>query len=462
MDVENASITDKRVIINGAGLSGALLACLLCQSGLNVILIEKRKDPRKHGFDEGRSINLALAERGFHALCLAGLTNDVIKRSVPMYGRMIHSVETDPALHHYGLNKEKIWSVNRADLACCLLDATERAGAVIKFESHIREVKFTAKTLSLVSGEQLSYDLLVGADGADSSVRKQLSSVIDLGLHSIPLEHGYKELKIPPGHNHGAFQLYPNALHIWPRGGFMCIALPNIDGSFTTTLFLPHKTSDPERPFAFSELSNGTKARAFFNSHFGDLSNLVTNLETDFENNPIGKLKTLRVECWQAFDSVVLIGDAAHPMVPFHGQGMNCALEDAVTLFESLTSYPRDLGRSLSDYEHKRKPNASAIQDMALENYREMRHSVCTQSYMLERDLSNWIAQHYPERFVPRYSLVTFSRVPYEIAYKRGQIQSQLLQRLTKDCLQFSDIDLEAVKMAVHSELSDAPREFNN
>lgn len=451
---EHRGLSKKRVVINGAGLSGAFLACLLCKSGFKVELIEKRRDPRKYGFDSGRSINLALADRGVHALELAGLSDEVLKRAVPMYGRMVHHNHAEAELHHYGLNKEKIWSINRGELACCLLEAAEKSGANIRFESQIEQMDFQAKTVLLSTAEQLAYDLLVGADGADSLIRKHLSSQMDLGIQTFPLAHGYKELEIPATED-GSFQLCPNALHIWPKGGFMCIALPNANGSFTVTLFLPHETEKPEDLYAFSRIQDGEKARDFFNIHFSDASELIENLEKDFDQNPTGKLKTLRMEHWQAFDSVVLVGDAAHPMVPFHGQGMNCALEDVVTLVDSLASHSSQQSEALQEYERKRKPNAYAIQEMALENYREMRHGVSTKSYLLERDLSNWIAERYPEKFIPRYSLVTFSRVPYEYAYKRGQSQRELLQRFTKDCHTFDEIDLSAVVKAVNEELSD-------
>ena len=455
---EHRGLSKKRVVINGAGLSGALLACLLCQSGFKVELIEKRRDPRKYGFNSGRSINLALADRGVHALELAGLSDEVLKRAVPMYGRMVHHSHAVAELHRYGLNKEKIWSINRGELACCLLDAAESAGANIRFGSQIEQLDFQAKMVLVSSGEQLTYELLVGADGADSVVRKHLTSQIDLGVQTFPLAHGYKELEIPAAKD-GSFQLYPNALHIWPKGGFMCIALPNANGSFTVTLFLPHETEDSEDLYAFSRLQDGEKARNFFNTNFSDASELIENLEKDFDHNPTGKLKTLRVERWQAFDSIVLVGDAAHPMVPFHGQGMNCALEDVVTLVESLTLHPSQQSEALQEYERKRKPNAYAIQEMALENYREMRHSVSTKSYLLERDLSNWIAERYPEKFIPRYSLVTFSRVSYEFAYKQGQSQRELLKRFTKDCHTFDEIDLSAVAKAVNEELCEFSRD---
>ncbi|CAB3748583.1 MULTISPECIES: FAD-dependent oxidoreductase [Burkholderia] len=435
-----------RLAIAGAGLAGTLAACLLATRGWRVDVFERRTDPRLHGDAGGRSINLALAERGIHALRAARLDVETMHHAVAMRGRMVHTIGEYPHLHPYGRSPgDVIWSIHRGRLNRLLLDAAERAGARVHHDAAVEDIDCGARELILTNGQRVAFDLLIGADGADSRVRAALSRTADLGIDCERQPHGYKELEIPaaPG---GGFRIEPHALHLWPRGGYMCIALPNVEGSFTTTLFLPvDADGDPGTP-SFAQLPDGRAARRLFEQTFPDLSTHVPALEADFDAHPVGMLATLRLRRWHAHGHTVLLGDAAHAMVPFHGQGMNCALEDAVALAHQLDQHPHDRPAALAAFEAERRPNALAIQAMALENYVEMRARVATPGYALERELSTWLAERHPARFVPRYSMVTFQRVPYVLAYERGKIQADILRAGTAGCDSFRQIDLRAVE----------------
>ncbi|NTX31834.1 FAD-dependent monooxygenase [Burkholderia pyrrocinia] len=445
-----------RIAIAGAGLAGTLAACLLAARGWRVDIFERRPDPRRHGDSGGRSINLALAARGIHALHAARLDVEAMRQTVAMRGRMVHVAGAFPQLHPYGRDpQDVIWSIQRGRLNRLLLDAAERAGACVHHGAAVEHVDCRTRELILTDGRRARFDLLIGADGADSRVRAALARTVDLGIDCERQSHGYKELEIPAASG-GGFRLEPHALHLWPRGGYMCIALPNIEGSFTTTLFLPVDGShrgDGDMP-SFASLPDGRAARRLFDRVFPDLSPHLPALEADFDTHPVGTLGTLRLQRWHAHGYAVLLGDAAHAMVPFHGQGMNCALEDAVSLARHLDAHPHDRATALAAFEAERRPNALAIQAMALENYVEMRARVATPAYALERELSAWLAERHPERFVPRYSMVTFQHVPYALAYERGKIQADILRAGTAGCDTFQQIDLRAVERDLHDRLS--------
>ena len=326
----------KKITIAGAGLAGALLATLLARKGWQVQVFEKRPDPRLKGYDGGRSINLALAERGLHALREAGLNDAVMQQAVMMRGRMVHMKNGDTQLQRYGKDdSEVIWSVHRGELNITLLNAAEAAGAKISFNHRIESIDFESRNIHLVndhdrSSSELHFDVLIGADGAGSGVRTALKNKNHLTERFESLGHSYKELEIPPSAA-GAFQIEANALHIWPRGGYMCIALPNTEKTFTVTLFLPNE-GDP----SFETLPDLATARQFFEADFADALPLMPNFDQDFINNPTSGLSTLYCDNWHLDGRVVLLGDAAHAMVPFHGQGMNCAFEDCLALVHHI------------------------------------------------------------------------------------------------------------------------------
>ncbi len=446
------SLSDKSITIVGAGLAGALLATLLAQRGWRVDVYEKRGDPRVRGYAGGRSINLALAERGLHALRQAGADSPVMAQAVMMRGRMVHFADGRIALQRYGRDdSEVIWSVHRGDLNLTLIELAERAGARLHFDRGLVEVDFDARIARYrddrdATTPEVPFSALVGADGAGSVLRGAMGACRDLGERSDLLDHAYKELEIPPAPD-GGFRIEPNALHIWPRGHYMCIALPNDEKTFTVTLFLPNE-GDP----SFASVRTPADARALFQRDFADALPLIPELERDWARNPPGLLGTLTLEHWHLDSRAVLIGDAAHAMVPFHGQGMNCAFEDCVDLAGRLQDGD-DLEAAFAAFEAERKPNAAAIQRMALDNYLEMRDRVDDPDFLLQKTLEHVLQQRHPGRFVPHYSMVSFMRIPYALALERSEIQRVILEDATQGLDAIEDVDLAAADAAVLASL---------
>ena len=444
---------ERRLTIIGAGLAGALLGVLLARRGWSIDIYEKRPDPRQAGYEGGRSINLALAERGLDALRQAGLEAEVMAQAVMMRGRMVHFADGRTQLQRYGRDdSEVIWSVHRGRLVLMMLDAAEASGARVFFNRRLDSVDFAAKHFRVVDdrsgvAEEHAFGTLIGADGAGSALRSAMQRDTPLGERFEPLGHGYKELEIPPAPD-GGWRIEPNALHIWPRGGYMCIALPNTERTFTVTLFLPND-GDP----SFATIDTVPEARALFERDFDDALAHIPELGEDFVANPVGMLGTLHLERWHRHGDAVLLGDAAHAMVPFHGQGMNCAFEDCVALARHL-----DRGHTFADvfaaFEAERRPNALAIQQMALENYIEMRDRVDNPDYLLQRELERVLAQRHPGRFVPRYAMVTFGLTPYAVAFERGRIQRALLIEATRGVERIEDVDLDRADALVLERLA--------
>ena len=449
---------NRSITIIGAGLAGTLLATLLAQRGWQVEVFERRGDPRVHGYAGGRSINLALAERGLHALRQAGADLGVMRQAVMMRGRMVHPLGGAPELQRYGRDdSEVIWSISRGELNLVLIEAAEAAGAVLHFDRHLESVDFDACTMRVCGeghDETRPFRTLVGADGAGSTLRTQMARHADLGERTEWLDHGYKELEIPPGAG-GSFRIEANALHIWPRGHYMCIALPNDERTFTVTLFMPHAGPYP----SFETVPDGAAALALFGQQFADAVPLIPMLEQDYDRNPVGTLGTLYLERWCLDSRAVLVGDAAHAMVPFHGQGMNCAFEDCVALADHLQSAP-DIAAAYAAFAAQRMPDAAAIQHMALENYLEMRDRVDNHDYRLQRALELQLQERHPGRFVPHYSMVTFMRIPYSLALARSEIQRAILVRATAGLDGLEQVDwaaLDAEVMARLEPLVDTP-----
>ncbi|MEO5558621.1 MAG: NAD(P)/FAD-dependent oxidoreductase [Dokdonella sp.] len=469
------------ITIIGAGLVGALLATLLAQRGFSVDVFERRPDPRREGYAGGRSINLALAERGLHGLRVAGLTDEVMRLAVMMRGRMVHHRDGHTELLRYGRDdSEVIWSISRGGLNIALLDAAHNAGARLHFDRRLTAADFGEREVSLHfhddtadSAHEHAAASVIGADGAGSALRAVMNAQTPLGERIEELGHGYKELEIPargirgqvhfsdhPGNTAAPvgknepdalspFAIERNALHIWPRGNYMCIALPNAEGSFTVTLFMPGQ-GDP----SFATVSTGAEAHALFERDFADALPLIPELEQDFESNPVGVLSTLYLDRWHLNGRALLVGDAAHAIVPFHGQGMNCGFEDAVELADLLDAHADDTAWTFAEFERRRRPNAEAIAAMALENYVEMRDSVADAGFLLRRELGRVLAERNPNRFVPRYSMVTFTRMPYAQAFARGAIQDGLLRELTSGKQDINEIDLAHADALVQAQLT--------
>ena len=446
--------------IVGAGLAGALLATLLARRGWQVDVFERRGDPRLHGYAGGRSINLALAERGLHALRQADADGAVLERAVMMRGRMVHPLHGEPQLQRYGRDdSEVIWSVSRGELNISLLDAAETAGATLHFDRGLASVDFDRK-VATYNGDggahEHAFEALLGCDGAGSTLRAQMGRQADLGERTAWLEHGYKELEIPPA-NDGGFRIEPNALHIWPRGRYMCIALPNDERTFTVTLFMALHGDGSDDP-DFDSVATAAEARALFERDFADTLPLIPELEQDFEANPTGTLATLYLDRWHLDGHAVLLGDAAHAMVPFHGQGMNCAFEDCVALASHIEAAP-DLATAFAAFETERMADARAIQQMALENYIEMRDLVDDPDFLLQRKLEQALQERHPGRFVPHYAMVTFMRMPYSLALERSEIQRGILVEATRGLDSLDGVDWNAVDAEVVRLLAPLPPE---
>ncbi len=444
----------RNLTIIGAGLAGSLLAILLSRQGWQITLYERRGDPRIADYESGRSINLALAERGRNALRQAGVEDAVMARTVMMRGRMVHPREGEPELQRYGRDdSEVIWSVHRKDLNTTLLQLAEEAGARIHFHRRLHTVDFDAGYARFIDDrDDQAHDIhfstpMIGADGAGSALRAAMNRKAPLGERIEFLDHSYKELEIPPGPD-GNFQIEGNALHIWPRGNYMCIALPNDEGTFTVTLFLPNQ-GEP----SFANVRTGAEAEALFQREFADTLPLIPNLRSDWEQHPPGLLGTLHLDRWHQDGKAVLVGDAAHAMVPFHGQGMNCAFEDCVVLARTLCEQP-DTAQAFAAFERERKPNAAAIQQMALENYLEMRDKVADPTYLLQRELEQALQARWPTRFVPHYTMVTFLHTPYAVALERTRIQQRILADATAGRQTLENIDWTALETIVHAQLS--------
>lgn len=428
------------VSILGAGLGGALMAVLLARRGFEVDVYERRPDLRRTELSAGRSINLALANRGLAALERAGLSTAVRRLLTTMRGRMLHGLDGSQALQPYGQREDEvIYSVSRPGLNHLLLDAAElHPGVRLHFEHSGTAIDFERQTLhiqNLRSGntKRLEGGPIICADGASSRLRRAFVEQTDAHATEEFLPHDYKELTIPAAPD-GGYRFDPAALHIWPRGGFMLIALPNKDGSFTATLFAPR-----EGEAGFDTLQGGAAVQAYFQEHFANVVPHLPDLEAQFEENPQGRMVTVHCTPWRQRDFTVLLGDASHAIVPFHGQGMNAAFEDCDTLDGIIAQEldegggarsAVDWGRVFARFESERKPNADAIAQMAVENYVEMRDSVRDPLFHRRKEVAFELERRFPDVFIPRYSMVMFHRLPYAHALERGRLQQEILERL--------------------------------
>ena len=418
-----------KFVLIGSGLAGGLLAAYLGRRGYDVDLYERRADPREGNLVGGRSINLALSTRGIHALEQIEIADEVLKHAIPMRGRMIH--EKSGALHFapYDVDPNKhINSIGRAALNTTVIEAAQRYPHVrVHFNHKCTGVDLdsaTAQLLNTSTDQPLSAvaDSVIGVDGAFSAVRQSMQLKIDnFQYDESYLAHGYKELTIPPGPN-GSWQMEKNALHIWPRKSFMMIALPHPDGSFTCTLFWEF-----EGPRSFATTKTDNDIRRFFEEEFPDAGPLMPNLIEDFKDNPTGSLVTIRCAPWFYKGKVALVGDAAHAVVPFYGQGMNAAFEDCVVLDECLAKFPEDRHHAFADYFRRRKVNADALADLALENFIEMRDKTASKIFRAKKKLDHFLEAALPGIYLPLYTMVTFTRIPYAEAARRARIQDAIV-----------------------------------
>ncbi len=421
------------IVVVGGGQAGALMTLYLARQGHRVHLLESRPDLRRVDIDAGKSINLALATRGIVPLKEVGVFESLEPILVPMAGRMVHELDGDSGLQPYGLGADDvIHAVSRSDLNAILLDAAEATGNVeVSFGVRGREIDFESKLLTITDyddGERVSvvpFGTLFGCDGASSEIRDSMLAVNGGTSTEQPLDHGYKELNIAAGPG-GSFQIEPNALHIWPRGQFMLIALANPEGDFTVTLFMPNDGDDD----SFAALGTEADVEAFFAREFPDFVALVPDLATQFFENPTGRLSTIRNTGWSVGADAVLLGDAAHAIVPFHGQGMNLAMESCRLLDRAIREHPDDLALAFQKFEADRKPDAEAIADMAIDNYLEMRSGVVDPAYLIKRELALEMERRFPDKIAARYGMVMFSTRRYAEVQKRAARQAEIFAEL--------------------------------
>ena len=419
------------VSILGAGLVGSLLSVILRKRGYNVTVYERRPDMRTASGYAGRSINLAMSARGWKGLELAGLRSDLEAIAIPMYGRQLHMPDGSQAYQPYSKNNEAIYSVSRGELNKRLMTLAEQNGVKIEFDHRCTHVDVPNNKLnfSLADGSDktIQADLLFGADGAFSALRNSYTHMDKVNCSQNYLEYGYKELTIPAG-KEGEMVMERNALHIWPRGNYMMIALPNTDNTFTCTLFMPF-----EGDVSFARLQTKEQLTAFFNEKFADAPALMPTLLEDFFINPTSSLITTHIFPWHYKDKSALIGDAAHAIVPFYGQGMNAGFEDCTVISGLLDEYGEDWTTILREYEVRRKPNGDAVAQLALQNFVEMRDKVGDAAFLERKKIEKELGKRYPDQFVSVYEMVSFSHTPYNTAMQCIQTQDALLQTIMSD-----------------------------
>ena len=437
--------------IVGAGQCGALVAIMLARQGYDVEVFERFTDPRIQDAEAGRSINLALAARGLNALQKVGIDSLIEPMLVPMRGRMVHQADGTTEFLRYGQQEnEVIYSVTRLGLNQVLLGvADEMSNLHLNFQQRAIGYDAPDRTVHMqneMDGSlyQIEAQPLLAADGAGSTIRRSFDGTGTFGGIESLLTHSYKELSIPAGPD-GKYQLASDALHIWPRGGFMLIALPNPGGDFTLTLFLPNTGEN-----SFEALIDEQSVTAFFEKHFADAAALIPDLCDDVLNHPLGLLGTVRCRHWHDRGNVLLLGDAAHAIVPFHGQGMNLAFEDCVLLEKIVRQNRDDWPTIFAQFEAEQLANANAIADMALDNYIEMRDTVRDPKFALRKELAFELERRMPQHFIPRYSMVMFhADIPYLIAQQRGEVQKALLEEFTATVNKVADVDIDAAMATV-------------
>lgn len=423
---------NKTIQIAGCGLVGSLLALRLLQRGLDVSVFESRPDMRKAAISAGRSINLALSHRGIQGLKLAGLEQEILSNAIKMEGRLIHDLEGHLAYQAYSSRPgEFINSISRRTLNVILMDAIEKIKPdAIHFNTQLKKINTQTNTAYFENEshttKEISFELLIGTDGAASAGRQYLmeqSARLHFNYSQVFQNYGYKELTIPPGIN-GEFLLEKNVLHIWPRGHFMMIALPNPDATFTATLFLPYHGPD-----SFDVLKNEDQVIKFFEKYFKDAISLIPQLTNEFFQNPTGHLYTVKCTPWHDADKVLLMGDAAHAIIPFYGQGMNCGFED-VLVFDSLLDQESDWQTICKTFSEIRKPNSDAIADLAEDNFIEMRDKVADPVFQRKRKLEMHLEKQFPE-YYSKYAMVTFRPdISYRDAMIKGRLQDELLMNI--------------------------------
>ncbi len=420
---------NKEVIIVGAGLVGSLCALYMIKRGYRVSVYERRKDLRSEIITAGKSINLALSERGWSALRKAGVEKEVMKIAIPVYKRIMHDEKGVLTEQAYGNEGQAIYSVSRAKMNVLMMNMAEKNGATLYFNEKCIDTDFSNASATFYNtttgkSSKIQSDFLVGSDGAFSTVRRAMVEKHGHEYEYNEIEHDYKELLIPSGRN-DSYLLDKNGLHIWPRGNFMLMALANLDGSFTCTLFAPRKGKN-----SFEELNSKKHVEAYFASIFPDFFSLVPDLYQQWSTNPTSSLGLVRTFPWHVNDSAILIGDAAHATVPFYGQGMNAGFEDCRVLHELLEKYEDNFEMCFREYSKSRKPNGDGVQELSMHNFIVMRDKTADHKFLLQKEIEKKFSNLYPDKWVPLYSMVSFTNIPYSKAWEIGMKQEAIMQKI--------------------------------
>ncbi|MBN4081536.1 FAD-dependent monooxygenase [bacterium AH-315-C07] len=424
----------KNATIVGAGLVGSLWAVYLSKAGYSVKIVERRSDIRKADISAGKSINLALSDRGWKALRTVGLEEDVMKIGIPMYGRTMHAVSGELTYQPYGQEGQAIYSVSRGGLNAKMMTMAEEIG---KVEIFFNELCFDCdldngityfRNTETGKKSEIQSDVVFATDGAFSAVRYNAMQILDQFDYSQKyIEDGYREILLPANED-GSYKLEKNTLHIWPRGRFMLIALPNEDGSFTCTLFMPHKGDEN----SFDKLKTKEQVEEFFKVIFPDFYEMMPQIGDSWEDHPLSSLAIIRCYPW-THGKVAMMGDAAHATVPFYGQGMNCGFEDCTVMWELMQDHGDDWSTIFENYQVSRKPNGDAVQELSLDNYHVMRDYSGDPKFLLQKKLERRIEELYPDKYRPLYSQVTFSHVPYSEAYQNGKEQDAYIKQIMQE-----------------------------
>ena len=423
---------EKKIIIVGAGLVGSLWAVYMRKAGYKVVIYERRSDIRKAEISAGKSINLALSERGWNSLKAAGIDKEIEKIAIPMSGRIMHSQDGDLTYQAYGKKEEAIYSVSRGHLNAIMMNLAEERGTSTIHYSHqclgadLKNGKITLKDLQTGEVFEDQADVVFAADGAYSAIRYNSMQKVDrFNFSQFYVEDGYKELLLPADKN-GNYQIEKNALHIWPRRRFMLIALPNEDGSFTCTLFMPYENHE----YAFNDLDSDEKIDQFFKTVFPDFYAMIPNLIENWHQNPLSSMSITRCYPW-AIGKFALLGDSAHSTVPFYGQGMNAGFEDCFVMWKLFQKYG-EWDKTFDKYQKIRKPDGDALQDLSLDNYYVMRDHVANENFLLQKKIEAKIHKNHPDKWVPLYTQVSFSNIRYSEAYENGNLQEKIMQEIMK------------------------------
>lgn len=418
----------KNIAIIGSGLVGSLLSVYLKRLGHRITVFDRRPDIRKTEFS-GRSINLAMSDRGWKALREVGIEDEIKKIAIPLDKRAMHVIDTPIYFQKYGKNGEAIWSISRGILNRRMINIAEASGVDFRFGEKVWDVNLPEAKLytgETEKGEWTEYgfDMIFGCDGAFSRVRHKMQRRSRFDYSQDFIDVGYKELTILPNTD-GTHKLDKNSFHIWPRGKFMFIAMPNLDGSFTCTLFMPF-----EGTFSFDSITTKSEAKSFFKTHFPTVENDIDNLADDFFRNPTSAMVTTKCYPWTYWDKVALVGDSAHSVVPFYGQGMNAGFEDIFVLNQIIAKYGDDWTLIFEVYQKERKPNADAIAELSYLNFMEMSSKTASPQFLLQKRIEKHFAAKYPDKWIPAYSRVTFSDRPYTEALAEGKVQERIMQRV--------------------------------